>query len=79
MYVCEKKQTFEIHIIILRYTRNVNLPFKKDFKFAELHTKRSSFLYFKDRPKNAGEKKVRRRRHYMHKSNKYASKKSGEI
>ena len=26
----------EIHVIILRYLRNVNLPFKKDFKFAKL-------------------------------------------
>ena len=38
MYVCEreKNNSFKIHVIILRYIRNVNLPFKKDFKFAEL-------------------------------------------
>ena len=41
MYVCEREKNngFEIHVIILRYIRNVNLPFKKDFKFAELLTK----------------------------------------
>ena len=31
--------------------RNVNLPFKNDFKFAELLTKTSFILYFRDRPK----------------------------
>ena len=31
--------SFDIYVIILSYTRNVNLPFKKDFKFTELHTK----------------------------------------
>ena len=37
--VCEreKNKSFEIHVIILRYIRNVKL--KKDFKFAELLTK----------------------------------------
>ena len=34
------------------YMRNVNLPFKKDFKFAELLTKTSIFVYFRDRPEN---------------------------
>ena len=34
------------------YIRNVNLPFKKDFKFAELLTKTSFFVYFRDRPEN---------------------------
>ena len=48
----KKKNSFEIHVIILRYIRNVNLPFKKDFKFAELLTKISFFLYFRDRSKN---------------------------
>ena len=38
----EKKiNSFEIHVIILRYIKNVDLPFKKDFKFAELLTKHS--------------------------------------
>ena len=40
MCVCErekKKKTFKIHVIILRYIRNV----------AELLTKTSFFLYFK--------------------------------
>ena len=40
----EKKNSFEIHETILRYTKNVNLPFKKDFKFAELFTKTYFFL-----------------------------------
>ena len=40
----EKKKCFEIYVIILRYTRNVNLSFKKDFKFAELLTKTFFFL-----------------------------------
>ena len=35
MCVGEKQQQF------LRYIKNVNLPFKKDFKFAELLTKTS--------------------------------------
>ena len=48
----KKNNRFEITVIILRYTRNVNLLFKKDFKIAELLTKTSFFLYFRDRPKN---------------------------
>ena len=36
--VREKKQQF------LRYIKNVNLPFKKDYKFAELLTKASFFF-----------------------------------
>ena len=48
----KKNNSFEIHVIILRYIRNVNFPFKKDFKFAELLTKTSFFLYFRDRPEN---------------------------
>ena len=71
MYVCERKKnnSFEIHVIILRYIRNVNLPFKKDFKFAALLTKTSFFLYFRDRPKNGEGNKLRRREKYMRKSN----------
>ena len=34
------------------HTKNVNLQFKKDFKSAELPTKTSFFLYFRDHPKN---------------------------
>ena len=52
VYVRGKNNSFEIHIIILTYVKNVNLPFKKDFKFAELLTKISFFLYFRDRSKN---------------------------
>ena len=63
--VCEKKNSFEIHVIILRYMRNVNLPFKKDFKIAELLSKISFFLYFRDRPKNGEGNKQRRRQNYM--------------
>ena len=45
-YVCERKKdnSFEIHVIILRYIRNVNLRFKNDFKFAERLTKTFFFL-----------------------------------
>ena len=50
-----KKNTFEIHVIILRYIRNLNLPFKKCFKFAELLTKTSSFLYLETVLKKANE------------------------
>ena len=54
MCVREKKNSsFKIHIIILKYTRNVDLPFKKDFKFIELFTKTFFFLYFRDRPENS--------------------------
>ena len=49
--VREKNNSFKIPVSILRYIRNVNLPFK-DFKFAEPLTKISFFLYFRDRPKN---------------------------
>ena len=35
MCVREKNNSFEIHVIILRYIRNVNLPFKKDFRNLE--------------------------------------------
>ena len=70
MCVREKKnKSFEIHLIILRCIRNVNLPFKKDFKFAELLTKTSFFLYFRDRPENGEGNKQRRRRKYVRKSN----------
>ena len=36
----------------LKYLRNVNLLFKKNFNSAELLTKVSNFFYFRDRPKN---------------------------
>ena len=52
MCVRKKINSFEIHVIIFRYIKNVNRPFKKDFKFVELITKSSFFLYFRDRPKN---------------------------
>ena len=65
----KKNNSFEIHEIILRYIKNVNLPFKKDFKFAELLTKTSFFLYFRDHPENGEGNKQRRRRKYMRKSN----------
>ena len=51
--VREKKNSFEIHVTILKYVRNLNLPFKKDFKFPEILTKTSFFLYIRDRPKNS--------------------------
>ena len=65
----EKKINFEISVIILRYIRNVNLLFKKDFKIAELLTKTSFFCYFRDRPKNGEGNKQKRRRKYTSKSN----------
>ena len=64
-----KKKSFEIHVIILRNIRNVNLPFKKNFEFAELLTKIPFFLYFRDRPKNDEGMKLWRRQKYMCKSN----------
>ena len=57
----EKNNSFEIRVIILRYIRNLNLPFKKDFEFAE--------TVFRDCPKNGEGNKLRRRRKYMQKSN----------
>ena len=48
----KKNNSFEIHVIILRYKGNINLPFKNDIKFVELLTKILFFLYFRDRPKN---------------------------
>ena len=71
VYVCvrEKNNISEIHTINLKYIRNVNLPFKKDFKFAELLTKTSFFLYFRDRPENGERNKQKRCRKYMRKSN----------
>ena len=51
----ETKKSFKFHVIILRYIRNVNLPFKKDFNFAEVLTKTSFFLYFRDHLKMAKE------------------------
>ena len=72
-FVClcvrEKKMSFKIHLIILMYIRNVNLPLKNDFKFTELLTKTSFFVYFRDRPENGEGNKQRRPRKYMHKSN----------
>ena len=69
MCVREKKIIFEIHVIILRYIRNVNLLFKKDFKFAERLTKTSFFIYFRDSPKNSKGNKPWRRQKYLRKSN----------
>ena len=54
-----KNYSFEITLIILRYIRNVNLLFKKDFKIAEFFIKSSFFLYFRDRPKNDKENKTK--------------------
>ena len=39
----KKSNSCEIHVIILKYIKNVNLPFKKDFKFAGLLSKTSFF------------------------------------
>ena len=65
----KKDNSFENNVIILSYTKNVNLLFKKDFKIAEHLTKTSFFLYFRNRPKNGEGNKQRRRRKYISKSN----------
>ena len=45
MYVGDKKvNRFEITVIILRYIRNINLLFKKDFRITERLTK--TFFFF---------------------------------
>ena len=71
VYVCEreKNSSFEIQLIILSYIKNVNILFKKDFKFAKLLTKTSFFLYFRDRPENGEGNKQSGRRKYMRKNN----------
>ena len=70
VYVCEREKdnSFEIHVIILRFIRNVNLQFKKDLNLQNFLPK-LLFLYFRDRPKNGKGNKLRRRRKYMRKSN----------
>ena len=69
-----KNNSFKIHVIILMYMKNVILPFKKDFKFAEILTKTSFFVYFRDRPENDEGNKQRR----LKKITKHASKKVGK-
>ena len=69
VYERDKSSRFEIHVIILRYIRNVNLSFKKNFKFAELLTKTSFLLYFRDRLEKGERNKQKRRRKNMRKSN----------
>ena len=58
VYVCvcerEKSNSFGITAIIFKA---LNPLFKNDFKVAELLTKTSFFLYFRDRPKMAKEAK----------------------
>ena len=58
-----------IHISI-KYLRNLNLLFKKNSKRAELLTKASFFLYFRDRPKNGKGNKQMSSRKYTRQSNK---------
>ena len=48
----KKKTVLKSLYSFLRHLRNVNLLFKKDFKSAELLSKTSFFLYFRDRPIN---------------------------
>ena len=60
----EKKQQ------ILRYMKNVNLPFKKDFKFAELLTKMSFSFTLETVLKMAKQgNKLRKCRKHIRKSN----------
>ena len=48
VYLCVREK--KITVITLRYIKNVNLLFKKDFKIAEVLIKISFFLYCRDRP-----------------------------
>ena len=62
--VCEREKITVLNscnLLVLRYIRNLNLPFKKDFKFTENVSR--------DRPKNGEGNKPRRRRKYMRKKN----------
>ena len=58
-----------IHISV-RYLINFNLLFKKNSKRAELLTKTTFFLYFRNQPKNSEGNKQRSRRKYTRQSNK---------
>ena len=49
---------------------NLNLLFKMNSKRAELLTKASFFLYFRNQPKNSEGNKQRSRRKYTRQSNK---------
>ena len=72
MYLCvrEKRNSFEISVIILSYIKNVNLSYsKRILKLQNFLQKASSFLYFRGRPKNGERNKQMRRRKYMRKSN----------
>ena len=50
------------------YIKNVNLPLKKDFKFAELLTKTSLSFTLETILKNGEGSKLRKRRKYIRKS-----------
>ena len=52
----KKKSNFGINAIIFKASSTL---FKKDIKIAELLTKTSFFLYFRDRPKITNEAKER--------------------
>ena len=56
MYLCKWKRnennSLEITKSFIRNISNVNLLFKKNFKSAQLLTKASFFIYFRDHPKN---------------------------
>ena len=73
VYVCERKKiiSFKIRLIILMYVRNVNIPFKKDFKFTKIprhpfplditlkiakETKKTSRAYVRKVTKHASQK-----------------------
>ena len=63
----KKNNSFEIHEIILRYIKDVNLPFKKDFKLQNFLPKHT--FSFRAGPENGEGKKQRRLRKYVRKSN----------
>ena len=55
IYVNEREMKITVQKLqqsFIRNISNVNLLFRKDFKSAQLLTKTSFFIYFRDHPKN---------------------------
>ena len=63
----KKSNSFEIHVIILKYVKNVNLPFKKILNLQDFFPKHPFSV--RDRLENGEGKKQRRRQKYVHKNN----------
>ena len=74
--VWERKKITALKLLslFLRYIRNVNVLLNKYFQSAELLTKTSFFLYFRDRPKN-GEGSNKQLERIIARVTKHASKK----